>query len=416
MRSSRPGKCSATQRSSTVAWPPRGITASRASSRIRSGLAPRGQPRQGLGREDEPDVPRSRSRRSASSVSTVNESPPRSTSIGLAASAGFSATASRTIASRCSAAVTGRPGLCGGCAAGTSSTRSRPRVSRASSAIARWPWWIGSNVPPRMPSEPATTAGGSTADAGAVSRGSVNGRPRADPTPARTRRCAPRCPARMPALRSAPSIPVRTSSRWNRSADSSFSKLVWATSRSMRLPRHAVARRPPGSTANPSLRPRAGGRRRRRARAARRARRRRAAAPATAARSASSPSPVSAEIATGSSPAARRLLRNGGQASRATGRSILLNATRIGFSSSAGSWAASSSRMTSWSHSGRERPRRRCGPGSASARRGAGTRGRARRPTTRPRSAPGRRRSSAAAPSSMPRSMTPRLGSSVVNG
>ena len=64
--------------------------------------------------------------------------------------------------------------------------------------------------------------------------------------------------------------------------------------------------------------------------------------------SAGSPSPVSAEIArTVDLAPTRGRSRNAGHASPTPGRSSLLNATSIGFSSSAGSCASSSSRITS---------------------------------------------------------------------
>ena len=63
-------------------------------------LAPGRELGERLGREDEPGLARRPRRRSASSVSTVYEAPPRSTSIRLTAKAGLPAIASSTIASR----------------------------------------------------------------------------------------------------------------------------------------------------------------------------------------------------------------------------------------------------------------------------------------------------------------------------
>ena len=85
-----------------------------------------------------------------------------------------------------------------------------------------------------------------------------------------------------------------------------------------------------------------------------------------------------------------------------------------------GSWALSSSRITSKSHSGSRPRRRRRGPAPASARRGAGRRARA-RPRARALDEPGhvgdRRPSEIACPSTLSaRSITPRFGSRVVNG
>ena len=117
------------------------------------------QPGVGLGRQDEREVglatrrPGLR-RRAPRGCRPQYDGPARSTSSRLSANAGLSAIASATIATRSSAGLTGRPGLWTGSRLGTNRTRSRPSASRAASAIARWPTWIGSNVPPRMPSEP----------------------------------------------------------------------------------------------------------------------------------------------------------------------------------------------------------------------------------------------------------------------
>ena len=159
---------------------------------------------------------------------------------------------------------------------------------------------------------------------------------------------------------------------------------------------------PAGSGGAPARRRRAGGRRS--GRGARRARPRRPR------RSRRRPRPSFSRAA-----------RNAGQASAAAGRSILLKATRIGFSSRAGSWARSSSRITSWSQPGsRPEPstmwmrtrvrstwRRKAWPRPGPARR-ALDQARARRRS----SAVARRRRIAGSA----RSMTPRFGSSVVNG
>src|SRR5215211_1270602 len=41
--------------------------------------------------------------------------------------------------------------LCGGTPPGTKTTRARPRASPTCSAMMRCPWWMGSKVPPKMP-------------------------------------------------------------------------------------------------------------------------------------------------------------------------------------------------------------------------------------------------------------------------
>ena len=257
-------------------------------------------------------------------------------------------------------------------------TRSRPSASRAASAIARWPRWIGSNVPPMTPDAPAGRAG-----------------------PAVTARCPglglplelDRADAdgvaglRRPARRSSASMPRRSRSRWKRSADSSTSKFVWAARRSMRWPRTRT-RRP--RRARPRSRrpwPRGDGRRRPPARAARPAPRRSAGARASAARSSSSPSPLGGGDADdGQALALARAAANAGQASAAAARSSLLKATSIGFSRSAGSWASQllADDVVVPLRVARRRRRRR-GRGPASARRGAGRRGRGRRRRSRPR-------------------------------
>ena len=140
-----------------------------------------------------------------------------------------------------------RPGLCGGRPAGTNRTRSRPERLAGPSAIARWPTWNGSNVPPRMPSEPGTTG------AGAAARARPSPTSQGSRLPLELDRADPdRSPAPTPARRSSPSIPSRARSRWNRSADSSTSKFVCAASRSIRRPRTRNAPSASRSTMKPS--------------------------------------------------------------------------------------------------------------------------------------------------------------------
>ena len=101
-----------------------------------------------------------------------------------------------------------------------------PRTSRASSATARWPKWIGSKVPPISATEPGWA---SIVLLGMGSHSSSR-RPMRTVSPAVT-----------PARRSSASMPRRARLRWNRSADSSTSKLVWAANRSICLPRTRAA-------------------------------------------------------------------------------------------------------------------------------------------------------------------------------
>src|SRR3990172_4647930 len=89
---------------------------------------------------------------SSSSVSTLYEGPPRSTSSGQGVNAGCPSMASRTRASLCLAGVTDRRVLRHGSPAGTQSTRLSCNCSRARSASTKCPRWTGSNVPPRTPS------------------------------------------------------------------------------------------------------------------------------------------------------------------------------------------------------------------------------------------------------------------------
>ena len=195
-----------------------------------------------------------------------------------------------------------------------------------------------------------------------------------------------RSPGSIPARRSSSSMPSRARSRWNRSADSSISKFVWAAIRSIRLPRTRNAPSSRSTTNVVRSRARSGGRRRRPAPAARPARRRRAAArrAAPAGRRCPRPSPR-----TGRRPAGRRrgrLARKSGHAACAAGRSILLNDDEqrlleqrrvVRLELVADDLAVPAP--------GRATSRRRRGRGSASARRGGGTRGRDRRRCWRPR-------------------------------
>ena len=264
-------------------------------------------------------------------MSTVYDRPGRSSSRRSAAKRAFPAIASSTIASRCSPAVIARSGLCGGIPAGTNSTRSSPSVSAASSATARCAMWIGSNVPPKMPSRTASRALPGLRLPFELGAADPDGVARV-PRPPGAARC--RCRSARGRAGTARPIPRRRSSSGRRSARSAR--------RGRGTPRRRRARR---RSRRPSCR--CGGRRRPPARAARRGRPRRAGGPRVRVRNASRPSPAAAEMATASTPSAARARRKAGQASAAAGRSILLNATSIGLSRSAGSCARSSSRMTS---------------------------------------------------------------------
>ena len=226
-------------------------------------------------------------------------------------------------------------------------------------------------------------------------------------------------PGSIPARRSSASIPSRARSRWKRSADSSTSKFVWAAIRSIRLPRTRNASPSRLDHEPVAHAPRCGGRRRRPARAARRARSAGRQDCREAAR----------ELV---DPLARRPRRS----PRRPGRRASRAARNAGH--------AASRRRQVQLVEGDERSACRGAPGRGPrARRGSRrgpSPGRAPAPSTtwtrirvrstwrrnawpeagarrwRPRSAPGRRRSSAGARPRSPRSITPRFGSSVVNG
>ena len=235
----RPGTA---RRASRVASgkPSRGATAMRGQLQDAARLLPRPAGRERLRGQDEHDVRRvaaTAGLAQRSSVSTVYDGPSRSTSIRLSSERRVAGDRQLDHRDPVRAGRDGRPGLCGGRPAGTNSTRSRPRASRASSAIARWRDVDGSNVPPRTPSAPTGARSGAAAAGHRLLPGL---RLPLELTAADAHQCRP---AAIPARRSSASMPRRARSRWNRSADSSTSKLVWAAIRSMRLPRtrkHAV--------------------------------------------------------------------------------------------------------------------------------------------------------------------------------
>src|SRR5215213_1460561 len=85
-------------------------------------------------------------------VSIVYVGPPRSRSTRDTVKRGFEAVATTVIRYRCSAGLTERPALWYGCPVGTKRTSSSPNHACTSLAATRWPWWIGSKVPPITPS------------------------------------------------------------------------------------------------------------------------------------------------------------------------------------------------------------------------------------------------------------------------
>src|SRR3954453_22429805 len=64
---------------------------------------------------------------------------------------GFDAVAITVMRYRSSAADTWRSCFCHGCPVGTNTTSSRSNQACTSLAATRWPWWIGSKVPPITP-------------------------------------------------------------------------------------------------------------------------------------------------------------------------------------------------------------------------------------------------------------------------
>ena len=298
--------------------------------------------------------------------------------------------------------VTAWSGLCGGWRFGMNSTRSRPSASRAASATARWATWIGSNVPPNTPiagRRPSPLLPRLRLPLELGRRRCARGRrPRSRPAAARCR-CRS-APARAGTARPTPR------------------RRSWSGPRSARCACRAPGTRRPPRARSRSRRPshRSCGRRRPRARAARRARPRTGAARRRGHGARPAPPRSTRRWRWPRGPSASRAARNAGHASRAAGRSILLNATRNGFSSSAGSCRRSSSRMTSWSQDGsRDAPSTRCTRIRVRStwRRNAWPRP---APLLAPSISPGTSAIVGRRSSSSPRSMTPRFGSSVVNG
>src|SRR5512141_2764945 len=84
-------------------------------------------------------------------VSAVYVGPPRSMSTRDTQNRGLDAVAITVIRYRCSAGVTRRSDFCQGSPVGTNTTSSSSNHACTSEAATRWPWWIGSNVPPITP-------------------------------------------------------------------------------------------------------------------------------------------------------------------------------------------------------------------------------------------------------------------------
>src|SRR4051812_12972625 len=85
------------------------------------------------------------------SVSMVYVGPLRSMSTRETQNRGFEAVAMTVIRYRSSAADTCRSCFCHGWPVGTKTTSSRSNQACTSLAATRWPWWIGSKVPPMTP-------------------------------------------------------------------------------------------------------------------------------------------------------------------------------------------------------------------------------------------------------------------------
>ena len=196
----------------------------RAAARARSAARRTPRPTGSATRSAAP--PRDRPRAASSSVSTVYDGPGRSSSTRLdARTAGLSAIASSTIASRSSAG------------------RDRPARLVRRLAGRDEQHALEAERLARPPRRPRGGRGGSGRTcrrrrraSRARSRGpSVTRAPRAAaPIRARSPPIRTVSPGAMPARRSSASIPSRARSRWKRSADSSTSKLVWAAIRSIR--------------------------------------------------------------------------------------------------------------------------------------------------------------------------------------
>src|SRR5690606_13827618 len=93
---------------------------------------------------------------------------------------GLEAVAITVMRYRCSAGVTRWCCLNPGLPVGTKTTSSSPRCAAASLAATRWPWWMGSNVPPITPMRGRVPAGALMRRAGSVAVADVAERVRDD--------------------------------------------------------------------------------------------------------------------------------------------------------------------------------------------------------------------------------------------
>src|SRR4029079_8240229 len=105
------------------------------------------------------------------SVSIVYVGPPRSMSTRDTVNRGLDAVATTVIRYRCSAGETTRSAFCHGSPVGTNTTSSRSNQACTSLAATKWPWWIGSKVPPITPTRRRPVCGARAAGA-AVTGGS----------------------------------------------------------------------------------------------------------------------------------------------------------------------------------------------------------------------------------------------------
>ena len=249
-------------------------------------------------------------------MSTVYDDPPRSTSMSLTAKAGLPATASsdhreamRRGGERTVRLVRRRRRPAPGARAPARGPREPPRRST------RWPWWIGSNVPPRIPTDPGTT-----------------GRGRQDRLRPRSPVVLERLPLQLDGA-DADGVAGPDAGLAQRRIDPvpgqlALEPLGRLLDLEVGLRREALdracrgrgRRRPRARSRTRRAAPRGGGRPRPPDRAARRARPRPAAGPPRAARSSSRPSPESAEIASTGTPRSRSDASNAGHASRASGQ------------------------------------------------------------------------------------------------
>ena len=147
-------------------------------------LAPGVELVEGVASEDEDDPAcRARPRRAARGAcrrSTTGRRVASSTSQAREARAARDG-AARPCAGGAAAGAMPSASLCGGTAAGTKRISSRPSASRTSSAARRCARWIGSKVPPRMPTPPLRPGAVSSADLAGAAHQVLVGRELAQP-------------------------------------------------------------------------------------------------------------------------------------------------------------------------------------------------------------------------------------------